>query len=137
MPSFVDTNVLLYAEDADAGAKRERARALVTELWNNRQGVLSVQVLQEFYVAATRKLRKPLAPAKAREIVREYLAWTVVPGTTPLLEAALDLHQRSALSFWDAMIVQAAIESGCDRLYSEDMNDGQRHGSVTVTNPFR
>lgn len=136
MPSFVDTNVLVYAEDADAGRKRDVARDLLIDLWKTRQGVVSVQVLQEFYVTVTRKLPQPLPPGRAREIVREYLAWTVVPGTPALLDAALDLHQRTGLSFWDAMIVQAAMEAGCGQVFSEDMGDGQRYGHVTVVNPF-
>ena len=136
MPSFVDTNVLVYAEDADAGPKQIFAQSLLSELWKNHQGVLSVQVLQEFYVTVTRKLPKPLPPEKAGEIVREYLAWTVVTGSPNLLTSALDLHQRQGLNFWDAMIVQAAIEAGCDRLYSEDMNAGQHYGPVVIVNPF-
>ena len=136
MPSFVDTNILVYAEDADAGAKREAARRLVTGLWETRQGVVSVQVLQELYVTLTRKLAKPLPPEPAGRIVEEYLSWTVVANTGSLLLAALDLHRSAKLSFWGAMIVQAAREAGCDRLYSEDLNAGQRYGGVEVVNPF-
>ena len=136
MPSFVDTNVLVYAEDADAGPKQVLAQNLLAELWKNHQGVLSVQVLQEFYVTVTRKLPKPLPPERARDIVREYLAWTVVSGSPDLLTAALELHQRQGLNFWDAMIVQAAIETGCDRLYSEDMQHGVTLAGVRVENPF-
>ena len=137
MPSFVDTNILVYAEDADAGSKRDTARDLLTDLWKTRQGALSVQVLQEFYVTVTRKLKRPMPKERAREIVLEYLAWTVIPNTGELLAAALDLQPRLGLSFWDAMIVQAAVEAGCDHLYSEDLNAGQRYGTLTVINPFR
>lgn len=137
MPSFVDTNILLYAEDRDAKSKHERSRDLVLELWDNRDGVVSVQVLQEFYVNATRKLKKPLSTSKALEIVEEYLTWTVVENTSALLTAAIRLQTKAQLSFWDAMIVQAAIEAGCERMYSEDLNHGQRYGSLIVVNPFR
>lgn len=137
MPSFVDTNILIYAEDRTTKAKHETARDLMIELWEKREGVLSIQVLQEFYVTATRKLKKPLTPAKAQEIVHEYLTWTVVENTGRLLAAALELHQNAQLSFWDAMVVQAAIEAGCDRLYSEDLNPGQRYDSVVIVNPFK
>jgi predicted nucleic acid-binding protein len=137
VPSFVDTNILVYAEDRNTKAKHETARDLVIELWEKREGVLSIQVLQEFYVTATRKLKKPLSAAKAREIVHEYLTWTVVENTSRLLTAALVLHQSAQLSFWDAMVVQAAVEAGCDTLYSEDLNAGQRFGSVVVVNPFK
>src|SRR5262245_2932703 len=75
VPSFVDTNVLVYAEDRDAKAKHETAKDLIVQLWNDRGGVLSVQVLQEFYVTATKKLKKPLTSPKALEIVQEYLTW--------------------------------------------------------------
>lgn len=137
MPSFVDTNVLVYAEDRDAKAKHEIARDLVVHLWEVRDGVLSVQVLQEFYVCVTRKLRKPVTSAKALEIVGEYLTWTVIENTGRLLTEAIALQQRAKLSFWDALVVQAAIEAGCDRLYSEDLNHGQKFGRVAVMNPFQ
>ena len=137
MPSFVDTNILIYAEDRAAGKKHELAKALVLDLWNTADGVLSVQVLQEFYVNVTRKLKKPLSSAKARQIIDEYLTWTVVENTKSLLGAALQLHHDAHLSFWDAMVVQAAISSGCDRLYTEDLNAGQRFGSLILVNPFK
>jgi predicted nucleic acid-binding protein len=137
VPSFVDTNVLVYAEDRDARAKHEVARELIVKLWDNRSGVLSVQVLQEFYVNVTRKLKKPLSLAKAKEIVNEYLTWTVVVNTGQLLTDAIELQQKAQLSFWDAMVVGAAIEAECTELYSEDLNDGQRFGSVVIVNPFK
>jgi predicted nucleic acid-binding protein len=137
VPSFVDTNVLVYAEDRDAGRKHQIARDLVAELWSSRQGVLSVQVLQEFYVNVTRKLKKPLPPARAKEIVAEYLAWKVIDNTGRMLLDAMDLQREARVSFWDALIVQAAIDAGCSQLYSEDLNAGQRFGPVLVTNPFR
>lgn len=136
MASFVDTNVLVYAEDKDDERRHPIARDLVVDLWRSREGVISVQVLQEFFVTVTRKIARPLSLAKADEIVEEYLRWRVVENTGALLTAAIGLAQRSSVSFWDAMIIQAAIDAGCDRLYSEDLNDGQRFGSVTVHNPF-
>jgi predicted nucleic acid-binding protein len=137
VPSFVDTNILIYAEDRAAGKKHELAKALVLDLWNTADGVLSVQVLQEFYVNVTRKLKKPLSSAKARQIIDEYLTWTVVENTKSLFTSALQLHHDAQLSFWDAMVVQAAISSGCDRLYTEGLNAGQRFGSLTLVNPFK
>jgi predicted nucleic acid-binding protein len=134
--SFVDTNILIYAEDRDAKDKHSIARELVVELWDSGEGVVSVQVLQEFYVNVTRKLKKPLAPAKAKQIIEEYLTWTVIDNTGPMLLDAIDLQRKARLSFWDALIVQAAILARCDCLYSEDLNAGQRFGSVVVINPF-
>lgn len=137
VPSFVDTNILVYAEDRDAKTKHEIARDLVVQLWDDRDGVLSIQVLQEFYVNVTRKLKKPVTSARALEIVGEYLTWTVVENTGRLLTDAIVLQQRAQLSFWDSLIVQAAIDAGCDRLYSEDLSAGQKFGSVTIVNPFK
>lgn len=137
MPSFVDTNVLVYAEDRNAKSKHDVAKELVLELWDSRDGVLSVQVLQEFYVNVTRKLKKPLAAARALDIVEQYLAWTIIENSGKLLVDAVRLQQKAQLSFWDALVVQAAIDGGCDRLYSEDLNAGQRFGPVLVVNPFK
>jgi len=137
VPSFVDTNVLVYAEDRDAAEKHKLARDLIVELWNGGNGVVSVQVLQEFYVTVTRKLKMPLPSNKARGIVEEYLTWRVVENTGSMLLDAIDLQKRAKMSFWDALIVQAAINADCERLYSEDLNHGQRFGSVQVVNPFR
>ena len=136
MQSFVDTNILVYAEDRDAGRKHEVARDLVVDLWNSRDGVLSIQVLQELYVTLTRKVRRPLSAARAAELVHEYLAWRVVDNSGSLLVGALVLQQKASLSFWDALIVEAASASGCQRLYSEDLNPGQRFGGVEIVNPF-
>ncbi|MGA7124557.1 MAG: PIN domain-containing protein [Polyangiaceae bacterium] len=136
MPSFVDTNVLVYAEDSDAKDKQRLARDVVLQRWDLHDGVLSVQVLHEFYVTVTRKLKKPLAAGKARDIIDEYLTWTVVDNTGSILLAAIDIQRHSKLSFWDALVVQAAITAGCDRLYSEDLNAGQRFGDMVVVNPF-
>lgn len=137
MRSFVDTNILVYAEDRDAKAKHEIARELVLGLWDDRQGVLSIQVLQEFYVTVTRKLKRPLRGSGALDIVREYLTWTIVDNTGSLLVEAAELQQHAQLSFWDAMILQAALNAGCDRLYSEDFNAGQRFGELVIVNPFK
>lgn len=136
VPSFVDTNVLVYAEDRDAKGKHESARDLVVRLWEHRDGVVSVQVLQEFYVTVTRKMKKPLTSSKALAIVAEYLTWTVVENTGALLTGAIELQQRSRISLWDAMVIQAALAAGCDRLYSEDLNAGQRFGPLVIINPF-
>ena len=137
VPSFVDTNILIYAEDRDAKGKHEVARTLIVDLWESREGVVSVQVLQEFYVNVTKKLKKPLTVAKAKAIIEEYLTWAVVDNTGRMLVDAIDLQRKAQLSFWDSLIVQAAIQSGCDRLYSEDIKAGQRFGPVTVVNPFK
>ena len=134
---FADTNILLYAHDESAGDKHDRARALVEQLWESREGCLSVQVLQEFFVNVTRKIAKPLDAATAKEIVADFSRWYLhVPGADDVL-AAIGIHQRTGISFWDAMIVRSAAEIGCAVLYSEDLNAGQEYSEVRVENPFQ
>ena len=134
---FVDTNVLVYAHDMTAGDKHTRARALVEELWETREGCLSVQVLQEFFVNVTRKIAKPLDAETAKGIVVDFSRWHLhVPAADDVL-AAIGIHQRTGISFWDAMIVRSAAEIGCAVLYSEDLNTGQEYSGVRVENPFQ
>ncbi|MGH3200397.1 MAG: PIN domain-containing protein [Streptosporangiaceae bacterium] len=133
---FVDTNVLVYAHDVTAGDKHSRARALVEELWDTREGCVSVQVLQEFFVTTTRKIPKPLNAQAAARIIDDLVHWHVhAPAAIDVL-AAIDIHQRTGASFWDAMIVRSAKELGCQTLHSEDLNPGQAYEGVQVHNPF-
>lgn len=134
---FVDTNVLMYAHDVTTGAKHQRARALVEKLWQTRQGVLSMQVLQELCVNLRRKARMPLDLKATREIITDYLSWEVVIGSGESVLEALEMADRYVLSFWDALILQAAQSAGTEVLYSEDFSHGQRYGTVQVINPFR
>jgi predicted nucleic acid-binding protein len=134
---FVDTNVLVYAHDDSAGTKRVQARALVEQLWDSREGCLSVQVLQEFFVTVTRKIAKPLDTETAKEIVADLSRWRVhVPAADDVL-GAIGIHQRTGISFWDAMIVRSAAEMGSFVLYSEDLNAAQEYSGVRVENPFQ
>lgn len=136
MPDFVDANVLVYAEDRDAGDKHLIARDLVADLWRTGDGVLSVQVLQEFFVTVTRKIPRPLRPGEALAIVEQYLTWRVVENTGDLLLAGIRLASDLKISFWDALVIQAARTERCDRLLTEDLNHGQRIGNLTIINPF-
>ncbi len=133
---FVDANVLIYAFDASAGAKKLAAQQLLTRLWESGTGCLSVQVLQEFFVTVTRKVPQPLSVAEAADRVREFAAWRVFAPTVDDVLAAIALHERAHLNFWDAMVVRAAAESGCDVLWSEDLTDGQLLAGVRIRNPF-
>jgi predicted nucleic acid-binding protein len=133
---FVDTNVLVYAHDSSAGSKHERARALVEELWRDRSGVLSTQVLQELAVNLRRKAKRPLDARTTREIVADYLTWTIVAHTGESILEAIDLESRHRISFWDALVLQAAHAAGAVIVYSEDLSDGQVYGSVRVVNPL-
>ena len=134
---FVDTNILMYAHDTSAGDKHARAKALVEDLWQNRSGVVSTQVLQELAVNLRRKAKKPLDAKATRDIVSDYLAWQVVVNGGDSILEALDLEVRYQVSFWDALVVQAAQVSGAEILYSEDLSDGQTYGTVRVINPLR
>jgi predicted nucleic acid-binding protein len=134
--SFVDTNILIYAVDASETTKQPKAQRLLEELWTSRTGRLSTQVLNEFYVTTTRKLKPGLVPEMAREIVRSYEAWSPVPLTFSIIREAWALQDRYSLSYWDALIVAAAKLSGCSRLYSEDLQDGLQIDDLRVINPF-
>jgi predicted nucleic acid-binding protein len=133
---FVDTNILMYAHDSAAGEKHARAKALVEALWESRSGVVSTQVLQELAVNLRRKAKKPLDAKGTRDIVSDYLAWQVVVNGGDSILEALDLEARYQISFWDALVIQAAQVAGAEILYSEDLSDGQRYGTVQVKNPL-
>lgn len=133
---FVDTNILMYAHEAAAGEKHARAKALLEDLWKNRTGVVSTQVLQELAVNLRRKARKPLDVKATRDVVSDYLTWQVVVNGGDSILEALDIEAKYQISFWDALIVQAAHVSGAEILYSEDLSDGQTYGAVQVINPF-
>ncbi|MHB8399318.1 MAG: PIN domain-containing protein [Candidatus Limnocylindrales bacterium] len=134
--TFVDTNVLLYAHDASETGKQPIARALLEELWADRSGVLSSQVLQEFYVVATRKFDPPMRRSEARELIALYATWPVVQVDVGLIVDATTLEERAQLSFWDALIVEAARRAGAVRLVSEDLQDGRLIAGVAIENPF-
>ncbi|HTR26697.1 MAG TPA: PIN domain-containing protein [Terriglobales bacterium] len=133
--SFVDTNVLIYAHDIDAQEKHAIARDLLRELWSERTGTLSMQVLQEFYVNATRKISTPLPKDVARRVVHTYSVWCI--ETTPAeIAAAFRIEDESRIGFWDALIVASALKSGAARILSEDLNSQQMIAGVRVENPF-
>jgi predicted nucleic acid-binding protein len=133
--AFVDTNVLIYAHDVDAKEKHSVAKETVSELWANRNGVLSVQVLQEFYFNATRKLSKPLSKKYARAIVDQYSIWCI--DTTPAeIAVAFRIEDEARLGFWDALICATALKARAERILSEDLNAGQKIAGIRVVNPF-
>lgn len=133
---FVDTNILVYAHDADAGVKRERAIEKLQQLWEGDTGRLSVQVLQEFYVNVTKKLATRVARSTAREVVSSYGAWIREPTTADTVLRATDIAEMAKISFWDALNVAAAEQAGAGQLYSEDLNDGQSLAGIKVVNPL-
>jgi len=133
---FVDTNVLVYAFDPSAQSKKAAAEALVARLWETETGCLSVQVLQEFFVAVTRKVAKPLEVDEAAQRIRELAVWRVFTPSAGDVLAAIALQNEANLNFWDAMVVHAAAEMGCRMLWSEDLNHGRVLRGVTIRNPF-
>jgi len=134
--TFVDTNILIYAHDLDAGEKRAQATVLIRGLWEEGRGIISTQVLQELYVNVTAKIPKPISPAAARDLLRVYGAWQVEINDVETVILATEIQERNRISFWDAMIVAAACRGGAVTLLSEDLNDGQVIEGVRVTNPF-
>lgn len=134
MRSFIDTNVLVYADAGDEPAKQRRALSLIAAARLSSQGVVSTQVLQEFANVALRKLGLP--PDLLRERLRFYSGFDVVPVTAELIATAVDLHASHRLAFYDALVLRAAIAAGCGRLWSEDMQDGLRLGGLQIANPF-
>ena len=133
---FVDANVLVYAFDSSAGPKHQAARRLLERLWESSTGCISIQVLQEFFVTVTRKVSKPLPVEDATARVRELATWKVFTPTADDVVAAIGIHTQARIGFWDAMIVLAAAESGCDVIWTEDLSDGQLLRGVRIRDPF-
>lgn len=136
MPVFVDTNVLVYARDASEPEKQARAREWMQHLWEKGSGRLSLQVLEEFYVTTTRKLKPGLKREDARADVLDLLAWRPVLVDGDVVEAAWSIEDRFRLSFWDALVVAAAHRAGCGHLLTEDLQNGADFDGVRVVDPF-
>ena len=135
-PVFADTNVLVYARDAGEAEKQPMAVRWLTALWERRLGRLSYQVLSEYYVTVTRKLRPGMPTEAARADVRDLMAWSPLVVDRNLVEGAFSLMDRFSLSWWDSLIVSAAQASGCGHLLTEDLQEGQVFDRVEVVNPF-
>lgn len=135
--TFVDTNILIYAYDSTAGKKYNMASTVVSDLWDTGLGVLSTQVLQEFFVNVTAKIPNPLDVRTAKGIVSDLLTWDIVVVDGPSILKGVDIHLRYRYAFWDALIIEAAVRGGAHVLLSEDLSDGQIIQGVTIRNPFR
>ncbi|MBW1910516.1 MAG: PIN domain-containing protein [Deltaproteobacteria bacterium] len=135
--TFVDTNILVYAHDLDAGNKHEIARGIVLELWESRSGMLSTQVLQEFYMTLTRKIPTLLAKPTVRGIVKSYFNWDVVLNDARIILQASEIEETYRLSFWDALIVSAAFSRNAATILTEDLNHGQYVEGILIKNPFK
>jgi predicted nucleic acid-binding protein len=132
--SFLDSNVLIYTDDASSPAKQRTALELVARCRRRREGVVSLQVLQEYFSISTRKLA--VEASIARRKVELFSQLAIVATHLDDVLAAIDLHRLHQFSFWDALIVRSALQAGCRRLYSEDLQHGRRIDGVEIVNPF-
>ena len=131
---FVDTNILVYAYDRDAGGKHKQAESLMQSAWNREfVPVISVQVLQEFLVTL---LRKGVASDTAVPIVADYTVWRIEENNLALFRSGTEVMRRFNISLWDSMIIAAAERAQCGELWTEDLNSGQMYGTVRAVNPF-
>jgi len=134
--TFVDTNIVVYAHDRSAGRKHKISKEILRELWQKRIGILSTQVLQEFFYITTKKISDPISLSKARESIKHLLAWKLVVNDGPDILQAIDLYKEYKYSFWDSLIIQAAISGKAEILLSEDLQSGQVIDSLKIINPF-
>lgn len=133
---FIDSNILVYAHDVDAGEKHRIAQAVLLELWEKHTGVLSVQVLQEFYVTMTRKVLRPLPSNKVRNIIRDYLAWHIEINDSVSILVASQIEENYKISFWDALIIAAASKAKVGKILTEDLKSGQMIEGIFIENPL-
>jgi predicted nucleic acid-binding protein len=135
MIEFVDTNVILYACDASAVLKHDLSVALLARLVADRSGVISIQVLVEFYANATRKFR--MTSQEAEDMLADFAEWQLHCPDYSSVVGAVHLQRRYKLAWYDAMILNSALESGCSILWTEDFSDGQRFGDLVIRNPYK
>ena len=133
---FVDTNIIVYAYDISAGEKHRKAVEIMKDIWRTGFGIISSQVLQEFFVNVTRKIAKPLNVLTAKEIVKDLLKWKTVSINGEIILEAIDIHNEHKYSFWDSAIIAAAIEGGAGVLLSEDLTNKQQIKGLVIKNPF-
>jgi len=134
--TFIDTNIIVYAYDETAGEKHQTAKRILVDLWKSGRGLVSTQVLQELYVTLTRKVPRPLQPARAAEIIEDMLTWDVVVNDGESIHQVIALEAQDKLSFWDALVVVAAVRGGAEILFSEDLQAGRILAGVRIVNPF-
>ncbi len=133
---FVDTNILVYCFDSANLLKKTKALSIVETLWESSKGVLSLQVLKEFFVTVTGRLSDKMDDAAARAAVIDLLTWNIYYETSASFKKTLEIMKQYRFSLWDANILSAALLSGCDLLYSEDLQHGQIIEEIRIVNPF-
>lgn len=134
---FVDTNILVYAYDIDAGSKHTIAMNIIKDLWRFGLGMMSTQNLQEFFVIVTRKLKSPLDVPTVKEIIKSFSKWDVVTTDISIVFEAIELYERYKYSFWDSLIIASASSGGATTILSEDLADGQTIKNIAIKNPFK
>lgn len=134
---FLDTNILVYAHDHDSPDKKAVAQAIIFEGLREEAIAISAQVLSEFFVTVTQKIKKPMPVANAKREISLLSNLDVADIDVPMIVRAIDIKQQWTLSYWDSLIIAAAERTECKTVYSEDLSDGQRYGKVTVRNPFK
>lgn len=133
---FLDTNILVYAYDASAGIKHQKASELLIQCWNAGTGVLSTQVLQEFFVTVTQKIPYPLEFDTAKNIISDLLKWEILSVNGECILDGIEIQRKYKFSFWDSMIIGAALKAGCDTILSEDLSHRQTISGIRILNPF-
>ena len=133
---FVDTNILVYAYDVTAEKKHKTAAEIITGLWETGKGIISTQVLQEFYVTVVQKIPNPIDEEKAAGIIRDMLNWKLIVNDGFIILEAINIQKRYQLSFWDSLILEAAISGGANVLLSEGLSHQQIIENVQIKNPF-
>lgn len=134
---FVDTNIFVYSRDKGAGQKQVKSESLIMSLWESRRGRISVQVLNEYFVTVTQKLKPGLSHDEAWSDITSLKAWSPLALDWQLLERGRHVLQKHKLSWWDSLVIAAAQASNCRVLYSEDLTNGHVYGGVRVINPFK
>lgn len=134
---FFDSNILIYVYDTRDQIKQSQAQELLLNATQSQTAVLSAQVLGEFFVVVTRKIRQPMSPSEAAEVIAELGALEVMPLDFSLVQRAIVTQQKYGTSYWDSLIISAAERAGCVRIYSEDLNNGQLYHGIEVQNPFQ
>ena len=133
---FVDTNLLVYSRDASNPEKHTQAKQWLTQLWQQETGRISTQVMNEYYVTVTQKLKPGLSKEAARSDLRALAVWQPLDISVPLIESAWEIQDQYAYSWWDSLVIAAALFLDCDYLLSEDMQHGQSFGKLKIINPF-
>ena len=131
---FIDTNILVYALDKNEPVKQAKARDLLRKTESDRLGVISTQVLQEYYIVATQKLK--VRPEMAKKIISSLSKFETVVINQPIIEKAIDISMLNKISFWDALIVASAAAARCRVIWTEDLNHDQIINKVKIENPF-